>query len=163
MMKTKEVLDLLGQHSQKALVFEYQPGKYIRPNYHITEVKNITVDAMDCGGNPDFWKETIVQIYENPDDLDRTDFMTVQKAADILKRVDAVKPMVREAEIKFEYSNPQFHTAQLFVADTIWNDEKLIFKLAVEKTDCKAKETCGITEPQAVTHQNNCAPGSGCC
>lgn len=162
-MKTNEFLEVLNQHKNKELLFEYTIGHFVGANYHITEIKNITVDSVDCGAGVDFWKETIVQLYESPEELDKTEFMTADKALAILNRVDAIKPMVKDAEIKLEYSNANFHTAQLFVNDVVWNDTRIIIKLAVEKTDCKAKETCGVPVEAEATSQNSCAPGTGCC
>lgn len=164
-MKTAEFLDLLNNHKNKELLFEYKPGLFVGANYHITEIKNIIIDAVDCGANADYWKETVVQLWESPTEKDKTKFMTGFKALGILNKVDSIKPMVKDAEVKFEYSNDSFHTAQLFVDDVIWNDSKLVFRLAVEKTDCKAKDTCGVPETMEIssTNQNSCAPGSGCC
>ena len=162
-MKTSEFLHLLENHKNKSLLFEYVPGKWVGANYHITEVKNISVDAVDCGAGTDFWRETVVQLWESPKEKEKREFMSAFKALGILNKVDRMKPMVRDAEIKFEYSNDSFHTAQLFVNDYSYNEEKLILNLAVEKTDCKAKETCGIVEPEATVSQEGCTPGSGCC
>lgn len=162
-MKTNEFLEVLNQHKNKELLFEYTTGHFVGANYHITEIKNITVDSVDCGAGVDFWKETIVQLYESPEELDKTEFMTADKALAILNRVDAIKPMVKDAEIKLEYSNANFHTAQLFVNDVVWNDKRIIIKLEVEKTDCKAKETCGVPVEAEATSQSSCAPGTGCC
>jgi hypothetical protein len=164
-MKTNEFLELLNQHKDKELLFEYKSGHFVGANYHITEIKNVIVDSVDCGAGVDFWKETIIQLWESPTEKDKTTYMTAYKALGILNKVDKIKPMVKDAELRFEYSNDSFHTAQLFVDDVVWNDNRFIVKLVVEKTDCKAKETCGVpTEAEAVqTSQNSCAPGSGCC
>ena len=163
-MKTSEFLHLLETHKNKSLLFEYVPGKLVGANYHITEVKNIIIDSVDCGARTDAWKETIVQLWESPDEIGKTEFMGAFKALGILNKVDRIKPMVRDAEIKFEYSNDSFHTAQLFVSDYSYNNKKLIINLASEKTDCKAKDVCGVTEPETVAAEESCcAPGSGCC
>ncbi|NNC35470.1 MAG: hypothetical protein HKP24_01320 [Croceitalea sp.] len=162
-MKTKELLTLLNTHKNKELLFEYKPGHFVAPNYHITEIKNITIDSVDCGAGTDFWKETIIQLWESPEEKDKKAFMSGFKALGILNKVNRIKAMEGDAEVKFEYSNPHFHTAQLFVDDFIWNNERLIIKLAVEKTDCKAKETCGVPVEVGATTQEQCAPGSGCC
>jgi hypothetical protein len=163
-MKTKELLALLKEHSEKQLLFEYTPGAFVGANYHITEIKNITIDSVDCGAGTDFWKETIIQLYESPEEKDKKEFMTAYKALSILNKVDRIKPMEKEVEVKFEYSNPQFHTAQLFVNQVMTKHEKLILQLGVEKTDCKAKETCGIpvTVP-ATSDAPCCSPEGGCC
>lgn len=162
-MKTNQFLELLGDHKNKALLFEYKPGVFVGANYHITEIKNTTIDSVDCGAGVDFWKETIIQLWESPEEKDTVLYMSGVKALDILNKVHTIKPMVLDAEVKFEYSNANFHMAQLFVDDFTWNDEKIIFKLAVEKTDCKAKETCGVPVEAEISGESSCAPGSGCC
>ncbi|MEO0570723.1 MAG: DUF6428 family protein [Bacteroidota bacterium] len=163
-MKTEEFLEVLSAHKNKELLFEYQPGHFVGANYHITEVKNVTVDAVDCGARTDFWKETIIQLWESPKEKGKTEFMTSFKALGILNKVNRIKPMNTDTEVKFEYGNDRFHTTQLFVNDYVYNEKKVILKLGVEKTDCKAKEECGIVLEPAVNEVNSsCAPGSGCC
>lgn len=162
-MKTMEFLELLKANQNKDLRFEYQPQHFVAANYHITEVKNVTIDAVDCGAGTDFWKETVVQLWESPKEKGKTEFMSVFKALGILNKVNKIKPMDLHTELKIEYSNDGFHTAQLFVDDYVLNDQSLIFKLAVEKTDCKAKETCGVPVAVETQKEVNCAPGSGCC
>jgi hypothetical protein len=71
----------------------------------------------------------------------------VYKALAILKKVGKMKPYTLDSEVKFEYSNASFNTAQLFVNDYDVVGQNLIVKLAIEKTNCKAKETCGISTP----------------
>lgn len=163
-MKTFEFLSLLKQYQNKSLLFEYAPDQLVGANYHITEVKNITIDSVDCGAGTDFWKETVVQLWESPKEKDKTEFMSTYKALGILNKVDKIKPMDKDTEIKFEYSNDHFHTAQLFVNDFDLDETSLIMKLSVEKTDCKAKETCGVVPAVAeIEKEACCAPGSGCC
>ncbi|MFP2996891.1 DUF6428 family protein [Spongiivirga sp. MCCC 1A20706] len=159
-MKTSEFLSLLKQHTDKALLFEYSSGMYVGANYHITEVKNITVDAVDCGANTDSWKETVVQLWESPTEIGKTAYLTVYKALSILTKVDKMKSMEKDAEVKFEYGNALFHTAHLFVNDYEIKEKQLIINLAVTKTDCKAKDTCGVDVAETA---EACAPGSGCC
>jgi len=162
-MQTKEFLALLSENPNKSLLFEYKNGHYVGANYHITEVKNITIDAVDCGANTDFWKETIIQLWESPKEKDKREFMTAKKAIGILNTVDRMKPMEKDVEVKFEYSNPNFHTAQLFVNDFVLEETKLIMKLGVEKTDCKAKDTCVVPVTEVVQEEACCAPEVGCC
>ena len=158
-MNTKELLSLLEEHTNKSLLFEYSQGSFVGANYHITEVKNITVDSVDCGSGTDYWKETIIQLWESPKEIGKQDYMTVYKALSILNKVDRMKAMDREAEVKFEYSNSSFHTAQLFVSDYAFSGDQLILKLSIEKTDCKAKEACETTAVEEAC----CDPGTGCC
>ena len=164
-MITQELLKLLEQHQDKALMFEYAPNKWVGANYHITEVKHITVDSVDCGSHTDFWKETIIQLWESPNEKSKTEFMSVYKVLAILKKVGKMKPYSLDSEVKFEYSNATFNTAQLFVNDFEIVGESLIVKLAIEKTDCKAKETCGVSEVTSGSSKLEpcCAPDGNCC
>lgn len=162
-MNTSEFLSLLQEHKDKSLVFEYQPGKVVPANYHITEVKNISIESVDCGAQTDSWKETIVQLWESPSEIGKTEFMSAYKALGILNKVDKMRMMDRDAELKIEYSNDQFNTAQLFIDDHSWNQEKLILKLSIKKTDCKAKETCGTPETESKEVAACCEPSGGCC
>lgn len=161
-MKTNEFLSLLNAHKEKVLLFEYAPNLIVGANYHITEVKHLTIDSVDCGAQTDAWKETIIQLWESPEELGKTEYMTVYKALSILNKVAKMKAFVLHAEAKIEYSNATFHTAQLFINDYIIKDNNLILKLAVKQTDCKAKELCGV--PENIEEPNlSCSPNSGCC
>ncbi|MGI9551334.1 MAG: DUF6428 family protein [Aurantibacter sp.] len=162
-MQTHEFLSLLTEHPNKNLIFEYKPGQTVGANYHITEVKNITIDSVDCGAGTDFWKETVIQLWESPKEIDKKEYMSTFKALGILKKVDKLKPIEKDVEVKFEYSNTDFHTAQLFVNDYELNGENLTLKLGVEKTDCKAKETCGVPAETATKEEVCCSPSGGCC
>lgn len=165
-MKTQELFKVLQAHQDKALLFEYKSNTLVGANYHITEVKHTKIDAVDCGAQTDAWNETIIQLWESPKEIGKRDFMSVDKALAILNRVGQMKPYDFDAEVKFEYSNATFHTAQLFVNDFEIQKNNLIIKLAVEKTDCKANVLCGVVEEakELVTSDNDCcAPGGNCC
>ena len=79
-MKTADFLSLLQDHQGKSLLFEYAPNLLVGANYHITEVKHLSIDSVDCGAGVDAWKETIVQLWESPADLGKTEFMSAYKA-----------------------------------------------------------------------------------
>lgn len=161
-MKTQELLSLLETHKQKALVFEYAPNLFVGTNYHITEVKHLTIESVDCGVQTDSWKETIIQLWENPEEIGKTEYMSAFKALAILKKVGSLKQFVPDAEVKLEYSNAAFHTAQLYITGYIQKDNNLIIQLTTEKTACKAIEICG-TDAAMKAIENQCVPNSGCC
>lgn len=165
-MKTKELLDLLQNQNQKNLKFEYQPNSFVGANYHITEVKHTKIDSVDCGAGTDQWNETIIQLWESPEEKEKKEFMSAFKALGILKKVGKLKPFDLEAEVKIEYSNSHFHTAQLFVNDFEISNNDLVIKLDVKKTDCKAKEECGIQpvlEMAGSDEEPCCTPDGNCC
>lgn len=165
-MKTQDLFSLLEQNKDKFLMFEYTQNKFVGANYHITEVKHVSIDSVDCGSQTDTWKETIIQLWESPLEKGKTEYMSVYKALAILKKVGNIKPYTLDAEVKFEYSNANFNTAQLFVNDYKVQDNSLIVKLAIRKTDCKAKTLCGVPE-QVVSVAEKvevcCTPEGNCC
>ncbi len=92
-MKTQEFLSLLENHKEKGLLFEYQPSNFVKASYHITEVKNIHIEAVDCGARSDAWEETLIQLWESPSEKHKKTFMMASKALSILKRVDKMRPL----------------------------------------------------------------------
>lgn len=162
-MTTQELFSLLEQYKNHALLFEYSPGHLVGANYHITEVKHIVIDSVDCGARTDAWNETVIQLWESPSELGKTEFMGSYKALSILKKVGKMRAYDMEAVVRIEYGNSLFHTAQLFINDFEIKDNQILLKLAVEPTDCKAKETCGVPETAEVATEAACTPGSGCC
>ena len=163
-MTTKELFSILELHRDKTLGFEYATGKLVAPNYHITEVKHVIIDAVDCGTGTDMWRETVIQLWENANDANDKAAMSVLKAMGILKKVGRIKPYVLDAQVKFEYGNATFHTAQLIVEDIEILQHHIIIKLGIQNTNCKAKDACGIVAPQTVIINDSCCtPNSGCC
>lgn len=165
-MKTQELFTILKEHQDKYLLFEYSPNRLIGANYHITEVKHISIDSVDCGAQTDAWKETIIQLWESPSELAKTEYLSSFKALGILNKVGNMKPYNFDSEVKFEYSNATFHTAQLFVNDFEIQGKNLIIKLAIEKTDCKAKTACGVVEKVkevVMSDEPCCSPDGNCC
>lgn len=163
-MKVKEFLTILRQNNDKALLFEYKENKFVQANYHITEVKNISVQSVDCGGRSDRWNETVIQLWESPAEIEKTDFMTVDKALSIIEKVDSINPILLDTEVKLEYGNTEFHTAALEIDNINLKSDKLIVQLFVAETNCKAKDLCKVSEKEiAVAQEEACCSGSGCC
>jgi len=162
-MKTQQFLKNLQNNLDKELIFEYAPTKWVGANYHITEIKNTGIDSVDCGGRSDSWQETVVQLWESPKEIEKRDYLKVQKALDIFNRVHGIKPLLLNSEIKFEYGNNTFHTAQLEVSDIEIQEHKLIVKLHTYQADCKAKELCVPITKVAEEVSACCDPATGCC
>lgn len=164
-MKTHEFLSALQNNTATYLQFEYKPGHLVKPNYHITEIKNTRIESVDCGGQTDQWNETIIQLWESPALALKGAPMKTGKALRILEKVHSVKPMDPQAELKFEYGNPSFHAAHLLVKDLTVQDNTLMVKLTMDKTDCKAREKCGVPAKEIKVKEAAacCTPGSGCC
>jgi len=158
-MKVKEFISILEENKSMALLFEYSENKFADTNYHLTEVKNVTFETVDCGANTNNWKETHIQIWESPSEVGKEYYLTVDKALAILKRVDSIKPLWLETEVKIEFGNAGFHTSILSIENTISESDKFIVKLFTAETGCKAPDICGVPEVE----ENACCSGSGCC
>lgn len=157
-MKTSKFLKALADNPNMPLYFEYQDGKYTRPDYHITEVKNVSYDTVDCGGVRNQWTETIVQLWEDSmPDLNHS--VDTTKALKIFDVVEKARPTFKDVEVKFEYGNAGFHTTVMQV-DSIEVTDKVVVKLLTENTTCKAKDRAlTVAERDAAC----CTPGGGCC
>ena len=79
-MKTQELFNTLKEHQDKALLFEYEPNIFVKANYHITEVKHISIDSVDCGAKTNNWNETVIQLWESPNESGKRDYMKAKKS-----------------------------------------------------------------------------------
>ena len=161
-MLTKEFISLLENNLEKELLFEYANDKFVGANYHLTEVKNVFFDTVDCGGRSDSWKETHLQLWESPEEIGKINFMTVDKILSILKKVNGIKALEVKAPIKIEYGNADFHTTVMDIDAVVTENEKLIVKLFSQKTLCKANDVCGITQEKNVKEESCCNEVSCC-
>ena len=110
------LLDALADHANKALVFVYD-GREVLPGYHVTEVKSGRFDALDCGANPESWRETFIQLWDVPAEAGRT-FMPVWKFLAIMKKVADAVPFDAGAKLTFEVSDPS-SAMRLFGVDAV--------------------------------------------
>ena len=138
-MTTQTFLELLANNPQKELVFEYEANQFI-PVYHITEVKNVHFESIDCGGNAHEEYQTITQLWISPKDFLLKKCMTAEKALKIFNIVDGVKPMKRETEIFFEYGYQDLRTSVYSVEAIEEADNQLLIKMFVPKTACKPSQ-----------------------
>ncbi|MFN3996182.1 DUF6428 family protein [Algoriphagus sp.] len=178
-MQTAQFTKILQENPNKALFFEYQIGQYVRTDYHITEIKNVNFDTVDCGGIRNQWSEVHIQLWENeiPEPSHSVDSGKAMKIFDVVNRVRETYP---NAEIKFEYGNATFPTAVLPVHQIKDTGNTLIVQLVADQTTCKAKDRattpeekaaacCGSAETApklamaSVQAAGSCAPGGGCC
>lgn len=156
-MNTQEFLELLEAHPSKELVFEYDTDTYVPKAYHITEVKNVSIESVDCGGRPDSYKQTVVQLWINDGEVKEKN-MSAKKALSIFKIVDKITPMDRSTEIFFEWGHGDLRTSNYAVENVLDKDGKLVLQLFAPPTVCKPKVELEL----ALVGGNGCG-GSGCC
>ena len=106
-MITEDFIGRLRQAPAKRLVFANSDGATIHGDYHLTELKAASFDAVDCGAQKNQWKETIVQLWI-PEDEENGEFMTAAKLLSIYDNVAHLIPLDPTAEIRFEYGDENF-------------------------------------------------------
>lgn len=159
-MKLKELVELVNDNPSKTLRFEFMAGRFVESHYHITEIKNHAIKSIDCGGRPDEWTETVIQLWEpsNPNDRDPMDG---KKAASILKKVDSIQPLELENTIYFEYTDGVLPVANYQVGNVSTTNDAILISFAPISTQCKPN-----LELEMAAAQSCCGPSTGatgCC
>lgn len=162
-MKFHEFYDTLRKHQDKKLIFfyDFQP---LRPDYHITEVKHVCIDSVNCGAGVEFWHETVIQLWNEPNslgwDAEESKHMTVVKAMKILAKVDMMRTFSPNSEVKIEFSDVNLPLVQTLVSEIQFSEKEVAVWLVGQSADCKAKDVCGV---KLDVVQPCCSPDSGCC
>ncbi len=157
-MKTSKFIELLEDNREKELLFEYSENQFVPKAYHITEVKNLYFDSVDCGGKEHSEYQTIVQLWTNPIEL-KTRYMESGKALKILEKVNNIRPMKMETEIYFEYGNKNLPTSNYSVKKISIEEDKIVLKMYVEPTACKPIKLQNLKEAASAC----CGSNSKCC
>ncbi|WP_425145038.1 arsenic resistance N-acetyltransferase ArsN2 [Deinococcus sp.] len=164
---TRTVIGSLRAHPQRPLEFHLNAEGLIGPGYHVTEVKAVSIESMDCGGKANAWRETVIQLMDGSSEDAAGGFMTTRKFLAIYDRVTGKIPVRDEAEVRFEYGNAASPALQYHVAHLEVQPERLIVHLQTPGVQCKAGEACGVPTGDRLSASSNadagCAPASGCC
>lgn len=167
-MNWNEFKTQLAQYPEHHLQFEFAENQKVHPSFHITEIKQAQITAVDCGGKMNAWTEIIVQLWE-PNILDSARSMKVSKALSIINLVEKTLPLNPNVIVKVEFGNSQFETRQMLPQDFEIKEDEIIVKLQADKTQCKAidrGETCGTPKEKVKLsdiQKSCCTPKSGCC
>jgi len=142
------------------LTFLKPDGEVVPPHFHITEVGLITKNFIDCGGTVREEKVVNFQLWEG-NDLEHQ--LSPYKLNGIIE-LSEKQLNVGDHEVEIEYQ-----------ADTIGkygvNFDGTNFILTSKKTDCLAKENCGIPKEKQKVKLSElqadqsvcCSPEAGCC
>ena len=134
-MNTQSFLETVKPYSERPLVFDL--GDALIPGgYHVTEVKAVSTQAMDCGGRADAWRETVVQLWA-PERLEKS--MNVGKFLAIYSRVSAQIPIEAEAELRIEYG-ALGAPAVSYLVGGIEVGKEVVVRLEPPAVTCKAAE-----------------------
>ncbi len=131
------LLDALEPHASKPLLLEYA-GRMIQPGYHVTEVKAGAFVTLDCGGNPDRWQETILQIEDMPAQ-DGRGHMLAGKFKAILDQVAKRIALAPDARLTFEVGMSD-EPMRIFDVDAVLPQaDRIVLRLTARPAICKPR------------------------
>ena len=155
------VLSALASHDGKSLVIEYG-GRQVQAGYHVTEVKNGSFVTLDCGGDPDAWQETILQVEDIPAEEGRS-FMKVGKFLGILAQVEQKICLAETARLTFEIGPPSMPMQVFDVSGVVINEEAVTLRLGARAAICKPRHRVEKDKASACCSSSNLKSGSGAC
>ena len=156
-MKLLEIKDALKNMEQ--VHFLLPDGEQVPAHFHVTEVGSVKKHFIDCGGT--VRKESVINFQL----FTATDFdhrLSAQKLYSIIELSQQQLGLENE-EIEVEYQGDTIGKYGIELINGVFN-------LVSTKTDCLAKDSCGISQKETSIslstpqkHENSCTPGSGCC
>ncbi|AEQ52772.1 DUF6428 family protein [Pelagibacterium halotolerans] len=132
------VLDVLGAHGDKPLALAYGDGQQVQAGYHVTEIKAGSFVTLDCGGNPNAWRETVLQVEDIPANQGSAS-MTVAKFQSILGKVGSRVQLDRDARLTWEVSRPGDPMGIYDVAGIEIERDRAIVRLSPRPAICKPR------------------------
>ena len=169
-MNTSSFLAGLRASSHLPLVFR-AGRKEVNPGYHLTEVKRVSYETMDCGAMTHRWSESQFEIWA-PTLVTLgagRGHMPAAKFLQIVDRVDAELPLNREATARILASFDGQPAALSHIDGMFARDGTLGIELSGDRTRCKAAERklasvtggcCGTGANQP--EEEKAAAGCGC-
>lgn len=156
-MKLSELKSILSQLSK--IAFQLPDGSLVPSHFHVTEVGSVHKTFIDCGGTVREEHKIGLQLWE-ANDYDHR--LHPEKLMHILELSEKTLGLP-DHDIEVEYQGAtigKYHLEFQFPH----------FLLTPTRTDCLAKEQCGIpaSKPKIKLSElqslpNSCTPGSGCC
>ncbi|MGD9920756.1 MAG: DUF6428 family protein [Pseudorhodoplanes sp.] len=138
-ISTAGLLAELAPHGARRLVFSYE-GRDILPGYHVTEVKDGRFAALDCGSNPEAWRETFIQLWDVPGEADRDSHMRVAKFIAIIRKVGELVTFDETAKLTFEVSDGRGAIKLYRAEDIAVVDDAVRVSLSQRPASCKPRD-----------------------
>ncbi|WP_051964441.1 DUF6428 family protein [Deinococcus misasensis] len=154
-LTTSRFLKVLEEKKDLPLVFHLGNGKIVPVGYHVTEIKAVTFETVDCGGQTNTWKDTIVQLWRPETEKD-DQHMTAGKFLKIYGQVASRVNISGDAEIKFEYGDDGQPAVHFEVADLRLSDGQLQVHLDWVGVRCKAADRAREAALLSNTPTNAC-------
>lgn len=163
-MNTQSFIEVLESHPNQPLVFDYGDGRQVAPGYHVTEVMNVTYESMDCGGQANFWRETIVQL-QGPGKKDKPEFMSTNKFLSIYNKVVASVPVQADSEVRLEYGDANSPATHYHVGSIAEQNGHLIVFLTPPGVTCKgaSRTSTAACCGSSATDEGPALQSAACC
>lgn len=158
-MTTQEFIAALRKTPDNQLIFENDAGDTVRAGYHLTEIKAAHFDTVDCGGQTNEWRETIIQLWVPANTDNDDEYMTAGKFLRIFDKVTAMIPLQLEAEIRVEYGDENFFPSLYHVESVAIERSTTRVALTPPATTCKARDRRVAQVETAAC----CQPAGACC
>ena len=161
-MKTNEFIAELRRAPENQLVFTDGKGQAVHAGYHLTELKAVSLDTVDCGGRTNRWQETIVQLWV-PSNADNN-YMTAGKFLKIFDKVRGMIPLNFDAAIRVEYGDEDFFPSTYDVRSIAHAEDVTLVLLQAPGTTCKARDRRHKSARSEAEHETCCsAVAQSCC
>lgn len=168
-MNVSEFNEVLERNSGANLEFVLPNGQRLPPHFHVTEVGRIDRAFIDCGGTKRAASSCMLQLW-TADDISHR--LVPSKLAKIMT---LAKPTLKSDDLPVEVEYGEEVAGQYTIEryDSVFGT--LRFMLAGKRTDCLAKDKCGVdgcstvefceapevAEKQPAVKSSCCGPG--CC
>jgi hypothetical protein len=140
-MKTSLFLAALRAQPNLPVVFR-AGAETLHPGYHLTEVKRVAYETMDCGAMRHRWAESQFELWVPAGAalIPGREAMTAAKFLKIVDRVDAALSLAGEAEARV-YASFGGQPAALHAIENVTASEgSLRVELEADRARCKAAE-----------------------
>lgn len=140
-MKTSSFLTSLRANASLPLVFR-AGRETVLPGYHLTEVKRVTYETLDCGAKTHRWTETQFEVWAPGLEkiIPGRGHMPVEKFLKIIGQVESELPFHGESEARI-FASLNGQPASLYEIDAVRaQDGKLWVELNADRARCKAAE-----------------------
>ena len=151
----------------KPLRFTVNGQQFVPNDFHVTEIKKVSVKSLDCGGGASAWEELVIQLW-SPRGDDAPAPMTAEKFSNILAKADAL-PLLDGEHVRFEYAPLRQPAVQYALGGLSATGDALEVELIAPYVACKPIGRGQMSELSVIGEAACCAPRpsvstvKGCC
>jgi len=154
-MRLEEIKEILKD--SESIAFGVPDGTLVPSHFHVTEIGKVVKDFIDCGGTVRHEEVVNFQLWEADDYDHRLHPDKLVSIIELSQRTLGIEDLPIEVEYQGETIGKY---------DLEYDGE--IFQLVTKRTDCLAREKCGVPSEKekyslSVSNGISCSPGSGCC